>query len=135
MEDHQMDYEEMKLAALMGEESRGPQDASFLGLVPGATVTPQHVATVRKLAQAARSRNMQSSNLGLTGTLTLTATGKANPISAANQQIIASINPQKNYKPLKLMVYAEIVATDSSSTPVTNAVGLSGPMCTPMCKG
>jgi hypothetical protein len=123
-----MDYEEMKLAALMGESSRGPQDADVLGFTPGTQITPAHVATMRKLKAAARSRNMQSSNLGVIGTATATATGSANPINATNGlSIAASIVPQKNYKPLKLMVGLEIVATDSASTPVTNAVFLSGP--------
>lgn len=125
-----MDYEEMKLAALLGESSRGPQDDdSILGLVPGRPATPQQVAQVRKLAAAAKRRNMQSSNLGVIGTTTATATGSANPIDATNGlSIAATIVPQKNYKPLKLMVGLEIIATDSATTPVTNAVALSGPL-------
>ena len=116
----------LSLEDIFGYSDRGMQESDeALGAAAGTT-SMQAQAKLRAMAKA---RNLQSSTLGLIGSVTATAIGTALPIPAlpAGLAISASVNPPKNYKPVRLMVSIDISAVDSTTTPQTNGASANGP--------
>ena len=85
-------YGNLSLADLMGDANEGPQQAEFMG---GALPHAQHA-----FRQQAAKRNLQSSTLGVNGSVIVTATGSASPIPATGTPIRGSnASPVRHGRP------------------------------------
>jgi hypothetical protein len=107
------------LQDLLGESSRGMQDADLVGLVSRAApgIHPAHAKAVARLL--ARGVTKQSSQIGFIAVATITGTGNTNPIPAAGSAISAVTRVQRPFKPCKFFVQEFVSAVDSASTPNT----------------
>ena len=110
------------LADLLGESTRGMQDADLIGAqqqlmrsLPG--IHPTHAAAVARLLS--RGVTKQSSQIGFIAVATITGSGNTNPIPAAGSAISAVTRVQRPFKPCKFFVQEFVSAVDSASTPNT----------------
>lgn len=111
-----------QLEDLMGESTRGMQDADLIGAVMRAApgIAPQHAKAVARLV--ARSVTRQSSQIGFISVATQTGTGNTNPIATTGRAQSAVTRVQRPFKPCKFFVQEFCSVVDSASTPV-NASG------------
>ena len=107
---------------LLGESSRGSQDADLVGAImkriPGLQ-TSQARAGARLVARGAIK---QSSQIGFIAVMALTGAAGANPIAVTGQAISAVTRVQRPFKPCKFFVQEFLTVADSASTPI-NAGG------------
>ena len=110
-----------QLQDLLGESSRGMQDADLVGAVLRAApgIHPTHAKAVARLM--ARGVTKQSSQIGFIAVATITGTGNTNPIPAAGSAISAVTRVQRPFKPCKFFVQEFCSVVDSSSMQVTKA--------------
>jgi hypothetical protein len=118
-----MPYE---LQDLLGESTRGMQDASLIGAIhrvaPG--IAPQHARGVARLV--ARGVNKQSSQIGFIAVKQITnAASVAAAINTQGFAVSAVTRVQRPFKPCKFFVQEFISVTDSSSPPKVLAASSS----------
>jgi hypothetical protein len=106
------------LADLLGESSRGMQDADLIGLItrtaPG--IHPQHAKAVARLV--ARGVTRQSSQIGFIAVTSIGPVASASAaIGTAGFPISAVTRVQRPFKPCKFFVQQFISVVDSSSPP------------------
>jgi len=104
---------------LLGESTRGSQDADLIGAVMRAApgIHPQHAAAVARLV--ARGVVKQSSQIGFIAIQSITGSGSTNPIGSTGYPISAVTRVQRPFKPCKFFVQAFLSVVDSASTPNT----------------